>query len=112
MASAAIRGQFFYLHPRRDVFSRKMVGGEVLEQESTEHAATVVKKAHWREGMAEGPWVLHADNDSPMKGATRLATLQKLGVTPSFSRPSVSKPRLGSLVPPPEVPPGPPPPGL
>ncbi|WP_211369379.1 hypothetical protein, partial [Castellaniella defragrans] len=34
--------------------------------------------------------VLHSDNGSPMKGATMLATLQKLGVVPSFSRPSVS----------------------
>ena len=34
--------------------------------------------------------VLHSDNGSPMKGATMLATLQKLGVAASFSRPSVS----------------------
>ncbi len=34
--------------------------------------------------------VLHADNGSPMKSATLLATLQWLGVTPSHSRPRVS----------------------
>ena len=34
--------------------------------------------------------ILHSDNGSPMKGATMLATLQRLGVIPSFSRPSVS----------------------
>ena len=34
--------------------------------------------------------VLYSDNDSPMKGATMLATLQRLGVVPSFSRSSVS----------------------
>ncbi len=33
---------------------------------------------------------MHADNGGPVKGATMLATLQKLGVVPSFSRPSVS----------------------
>jgi transposase InsO family protein len=33
---------------------------------------------------------LHSDNGSPMKGATMLATLQKLGVAASFSRPGVS----------------------
>ena len=33
---------------------------------------------------------LHSDNGSPMKSATMLATLQKLGVAPSFSRPQVS----------------------
>ena len=41
-----------------------------------------------------GSLVLHADNGSPMKGATMLATLQKLGVVPSFSRPSVSDDNL------------------
>ena len=35
-------------------------------------------------------WILHSDNGSAMKGATMLATLQRLGVVPSFSRPSVS----------------------
>ena len=34
--------------------------------------------------------VLHADNGGPMKGSTMLLTLEKLGVMPSFSRPSVS----------------------
>jgi transposase InsO family protein len=34
------------------------------------------------------PDVLHSDNGSPMKGASMLATLQALGVMPSFSRPS------------------------
>jgi len=33
---------------------------------------------------------LHADNGGPMKGATMLATLERLGVLPSFSRPGVS----------------------
>jgi putative transposase len=34
--------------------------------------------------------MLHSDNGSPMKGATMLASLQKLRVMPSFSQPSVS----------------------
>ena len=34
--------------------------------------------------------VLHSDNGAPMKGATMLVMLQRLGVVPSFSRPSVS----------------------
>ena len=42
------------------------------------------------EGITEDGLVLHSDNGSPMKGATMLATLQRLGVVPSFSRPSVS----------------------
>jgi len=34
--------------------------------------------------------VLHSDNGKPMRGSTMLATLQWLGVVPSFSRPHVS----------------------
>ena len=49
-----------------------------------------------REQIAPNQVVLHADNGGPMalghpvKGATMLATLQALGVMPSFSRPAVS----------------------
>jgi putative transposase len=43
-----------------------------------------------RENIAPKQVVLHSDNGSPMKGATMLATLQKLGVIPSFSRPACS----------------------
>jgi putative transposase len=42
------------------------------------------------EGVDSGKLVLHADNGGAMKGSTLLATLQRLGVVPSFSRPSVS----------------------
>ena len=34
--------------------------------------------------------VLHSDNGSPMKPATFLTTLEKLGIQSSFSRPRVS----------------------
>ncbi len=34
--------------------------------------------------------ILHSTNGGPMKGATMLATLQWLGIVPSFSRPSVN----------------------
>lgn len=74
-----------------DVFSRKIVGWEVYETESAGHASMVFRKACLREGIAGGgDLVLHSDNGSPMRGATMLATLQRLGVMPPFSRPSVS----------------------
>jgi putative transposase len=43
-----------------------------------------------REKVQPQQVVLYSDNGSPMKGATMLATLQRLGVVPPFSRPSVS----------------------
>jgi transposase InsO family protein len=73
-----------------DVYSRKIVGWEVFDTESADHAASLIRKTYLREGIAGEPLVLHSDNGSPMKGATMLVTLQKLGVIPSFSRPSVS----------------------
>jgi putative transposase len=42
------------------------------------------------EGLAGREVVLHSDNGSSMKGSTMLATLEKLGIIPSFSRPRVS----------------------
>jgi putative transposase len=41
-------------------------------------------------GGARHQLLLHSDKGGPMKGATMLATLQGLGVMPSFSRPAVS----------------------
>ncbi|ETA81393.1 integrase core domain-containing protein, partial [Youngiibacter fragilis] len=41
-------------------------------------------------GLRIKPLVLHSDNGSPMKGATMLETLYRLGITPSNSRPRVS----------------------
>lgn len=88
--ASAIKGVFYRLYMIEDIFSRKIVGWEVHEQETAEHASCLIRKACLREGIHEEGLVLHADNGSPMKGATMLATLQKLGVIPSFSRPCVS----------------------
>lgn len=85
-----VKGRYFYLYLIMDLFSRKIVGWEVFAEESAEHAATVFRKAYLREGVAGHLLRLHSDNGSPMKGATMLATLQKFGVVPSFSRPAVS----------------------
>lgn len=85
-----ILGKFFYLYLILDIFSRKVVGYEVFEKEASEYAAETVIKAYEDEGVCAGEVTLHSDNGSPMKGSTMLITLQKLGVIPSFSRPSVS----------------------
>lgn len=88
--ASSVRGQFYRLYMIEDIFSRKIVGWEVHTEELAEHASTLISKACLAEGIRRGRLVLHADNGSPMKGATMLATLQRLGIVPSFSRPSVS----------------------
>ncbi len=85
-----IKGMFYYLYLIIDIFSRKIVGFEVYEVESAEHASEIASLAYKTEKVNGKKIILHSDNGSPMKGATMLATLQKLNVTPSFSRPSVS----------------------
>ena len=73
-----------------DVFSRKAVGWAVHDEESAEHASSLLTTICRDEGIEKGRVSLHSDNGSPMKGATMLVTMQRLGVMPSFSRPSVS----------------------
>ncbi len=87
-----VRGQFFYLYLVEDVWSRKILGWAVHDTESSELAAELVERIR----ESAGPdvdlrgWILHSDNGGPMKGATMLATMQRLGIVPSFSRPRVS----------------------
>ncbi len=87
---AAVRGQFFYLYLFLDLFSRKIVGWQVYEDESSVLASGIVRDICQREGVPRHQLTLHSDNGGPMKGATMLATLHSLGVRPSFSRPAVS----------------------
>ncbi len=85
-----VRGTFFYLYLILDVWSRKIVGAKVYAEENSERASQLFIQTCWRLGIDPDGLVLHSDNGSPMKGSTMLATLQWLGVVPSFSRPRVS----------------------
>lgn len=87
---SSIRGEYFYLYLFMDIFSRKIVGYDVFESESMDYSSKVFEKICINEGISKNQLVLHSDNGGPMKGATMLATLQRLGVVPSFSRPRVS----------------------
>lgn len=87
---APIAGRYFYLYLVMDVWSRKIVGTAVHEEESAEHASVLIRKACAAEGVDGTGLVLHSDNGGPMKGSTMLATLQRLGIVASFSRPRVS----------------------
>jgi len=86
----SVKGLFFYLYMIVDVWSRKVIAAQVFAEESMDHSAMLLAHACMIHGVQPEELVLHSDNGGPMKGATMLATLHKLGVTPSFSRPSVS----------------------
>ncbi len=85
-----VRGVFVYLYLVLDIYSRKIVGWQVHHLELSALAADLLVDICQREDIKPHQVTLHSDNGSPMKGATMLATLQELGVVPSFSRPSVS----------------------
>ena len=86
----SVRGSYFYLYLFVDLFSRAIVGWQVYDCESADLASALLQDICARHGIAPGQLVVHSDNGSPMKGETMLATMQRLGVAPSRSRPSVS----------------------
>lgn len=87
---SSVRGEYFYLYLFLDLFSRKIVGWEVHENESMDLSSKLLQKICLIEGVEKDQLHVHSDNGGPMKGATMLVTMQWLGVVPSFSRPSVS----------------------
>jgi transposase InsO family protein len=74
------------------VWSRKILGWDVHDVESSELSAELIERIRDEAGpdVDLRGWILHSDNGGPMKGATMLATMHRLGIVPSFSRPRVS----------------------
>ena len=86
-----VRGMFFYLYLFMDLYDRSIVGFEVYEEESAHLAAKLVERISLAQRrLSIQDLKLHSDNGSPMRGATMLATLYRLGITPSNSRPRTS----------------------
>jgi putative transposase len=89
---AQIQGRWFYLYLILDLYSRKIVGFEVHDADSADHAAHLARRTALAEGvhaMTARP-VLHGDNGATLKATTVLAMLHWLGIKPSYSRPRVS----------------------
>ena len=87
--SGPIKGTYFYLYMISDLFDRSIVGWEVWPEQSAKNSSDLIKRTIIAQGIKpplKAPLVLHSDNGSPMKGATMLETLYKLGLTPSNSR--------------------------
>jgi putative transposase len=87
-----VMGQWFYLYLILDVYSRKIVGFEVHQTDSSDHAVELLRRTALAEGIhaLERRPVLHGDNGATMKATTVLAMLHWLRITPSYSRPRVS----------------------
>ena len=89
---AQVQGRWFYLYLILDLYSRKIVGFEVHDTDSAEHAAHLARRTALAEGVHAMPArpVLHGDNGATLKATTVLAMLHWLGIKPSYSRPRVS----------------------
>jgi transposase InsO family protein len=85
-----IHGRFLRLYLVMDVWSRRIVGWEIHDDERAEHAAALIQRICADDRLDPTGLVLHSDNGKPMRGRTMIATLQWLGIVPSFSRPHVS----------------------
>jgi putative transposase len=89
---AQTQGRWFYLYLVLDLYSRKVVGFEVHDTDTAEHAAHLARRTALAEGIHATPRrpVLHGDNGATLKATTVLAMLHWLGIKPSYSRPRVS----------------------
>lgn len=87
---SVVRGRWYYLYLVEDVFSRKITGAEVHENESGEQAAALMQRTVLSERCWRHPLVLHADNGAAMKSQTLQVKLAELNILPSHSRPRVS----------------------
>ena len=85
-----VRGVFWYLYLVMDIWSRRIMGWAVHPAQDEHHAAALVTRICQQRALTPDGLVLHADNGGPMKGATMVSTLERLGVIPSCSRPRVS----------------------
>ena len=85
-----VRGEFYYLYLFIDLFSRKIVGWDIHLRQESDLSSILLEEICRNEKINKNELTAHSDNGGPMKGATMLATMQRLGVVPSFSRPSVS----------------------
>jgi transposase InsO family protein len=85
-----VRGVFVFLYLIMDIWSRRIVGWAIHREQRDDPAATLFEATCARRPLDPQGLVLHADNGGPMKGATMVSTLERLGVVPSFNRPGVS----------------------
>ena len=87
-----VKGKWYYLYMVLDLYSRKIIGWEVHEDDDSHHAAMLAKRTALSESIAaigHKP-VLHGDNGPTLKANTVVAMLAWLGISRSYSRPRVS----------------------
>lgn len=80
----------YYLYVILDIYSRYIVGFVVAEQENSELAVQLIRKAYENQKVQPGEVTLHADRGTQMTSKTTSQLLMDLGIEQSHSRPRVS----------------------
>ena len=88
--NSLVKGQYYYLYMFEDIFSRKIVGYEVYDNECGTKAAQLMQRNVLKEQCFQKDLVLHSDNGAPMKSQMLKVKMEELGIQSSFSRPRVS----------------------
>jgi putative transposase len=81
---------YFYLYVIMDVFSRKVVGWMVAENESAALARKLIFETAERQGIEPGTLTVHADRGASMRSKLVAELMADLGITKTHSRPHVS----------------------
>jgi transposase InsO family protein len=69
-----VAGNFFYLYMFMDIFSRKVVGYEVHENECMIKSSNLIEKICKEEKVEKNQVTLHSDNGGAMKVENKLIT--------------------------------------
>lgn len=85
-----IVGRYFKLYVLEDIFSRKIVGHLVAEDEGSSKGLELIEAALKSESISSEGLRVHSDNGHPMKNYTFVEKLKALGIIQSRSRPKVS----------------------
>jgi putative transposase len=84
------KGIYYQLYVVLDVFSRYVVGWLLAARESTELAIHLLSTSHENQGVVPGTLTVHADRGSSMMSTGVASLLERLDVSKSHSRPSIS----------------------
>ncbi len=81
---------YFYLYVIIDIFSRYVVGWLVADREAASLAKLLIDETCCRQSILPDQLTIHSDRGSSMKSKVVAQLYADLGITKSFSRPSVS----------------------
>ena len=83
-----VKGIFFFAYMIIDIWDKSIIGWDIHEQESEDHAKDLFERTLREEKYPQVS--IHSDNGNPMKGISLLSLFYDLGIKNSFSRPRVS----------------------